>query len=554
MPGLFSEFTPDSLDAWKERATRELKGKPLDSLLWKNPEGIMLEACYTPENSGRIFPVLRYAGKNEWDVYQTIYVQHAEQANREALKALNQGATALEFFLPDEFNMESLPEMLKNIGLLYIETGFNVRFDQVALLAEVLSQVIRLQDTETGIPGFVEPRFNGYPSTAQWNTWLGQLAKASGHLPRFRFLCIDGSYVRRNGGNGLQELTYVLGLTREIGETHPDLLSLPGQIRLSSGGDYFSELCKFRIANYLLLQIAGPSGRSEAFYLMACSNEIWLSALDANTNLLRETGAAMSAVMGGCQGLSLSPYMQGGENPSFAGRISTNIQLVLQHEAGLTLNEDPARGAWYPEYLSFALAEAAWGQLMQMEEAGGILSLIEKGQFTEQICQEAEAVKSAVETRKKFLLGVNQFPAAGPVNSWTGEGFRAAQSFEKLRWEVQQSDTPPTAALWLFGDVAMRNARAGFARNFLGCAGIECRNVLNTDQLTDEQILVLCSSDDEYEDMLNNLPKGKIILLAGQPGEKENAYRSAGITDFIHARSPLLHQLNHILEKVRVTV
>jgi len=38
------------MDAWRQKATKELKGRPLESLWWHTPEGITVKPVYTWED------------------------------------------------------------------------------------------------------------------------------------------------------------------------------------------------------------------------------------------------------------------------------------------------------------------------------------------------------------------------------------------------------------------------------------------------------------------------------------------------------------------------
>lgn len=42
--------TLSTIDDWNKRAEKELKGKPIDSLTWKTPEGIDVKPLYTAQD------------------------------------------------------------------------------------------------------------------------------------------------------------------------------------------------------------------------------------------------------------------------------------------------------------------------------------------------------------------------------------------------------------------------------------------------------------------------------------------------------------------------
>ena len=81
----------------------------------------------------------------------------------------------------------------------------------------------------------------------------------------------------------------------------------------------------------------------------------------------------MAAVNGGANLVYLHPAdvaAPGGETP-FGRRMARNIQQLMQLEAGLGKDPDPAAGSYYIETLTQKLAESAWEQFIKIEEQGG---------------------------------------------------------------------------------------------------------------------------------------------------------------------------------------
>lgn len=151
--------------------------------------------------------------------------------------------------------------------------------------------------------------------------------------------------------------------------------------------------------------------------------------------------------------------------------------------------------------------------------------------------------------------------------------YRGPQQFEKLRLATemyeQENDSVPTAYMLPIGHRKMRKARATFSSNFLGCAGYEIIEPIGFDSVkeaADElkehepDMIVLCSSDQEYPDMaeeleqlLNELSLDPILILAGAPGEQEKHYRKHNINYFIHRRSNVLETLQELHERLGIS-
>jgi methylmalonyl-CoA mutase len=92
-------------------------------------------------------------------------------------------------------------------------------------------------------------------------------------------------------------------------------------------------------------------------------------------------------------------------------------------------------------------------------------------------------------------------------------------------------------------------ARAAFAANFFEAGGIQpvdsvgCKTVEDAVEhfrQSGAQVAVICSSDAVYEKLIPELVPAleaagaRTVLLAGDPGEHEEAWREAGVVGFIH--------------------
>jgi methylmalonyl-CoA mutase len=143
---------------------------------------------------------------------------------------------------------------------------------------------------------------------------------------------------------------------------------------------------------------------------------------------------------------------------------------------------------------------------------------------------------------------------------------RYAETFEALRdaSEAHRKKTGRRPAIFLanLGPLAKHTARATFARNYFGVAGID---PLNSEGFSDAEacvkafkesgaeIAVLCSADPIYEQMVASVAPAlkkagcKYLYLAGNPGANKEAYLAAGVDDFIALGGNVLQQTRHAL-------
>jgi methylmalonyl-CoA mutase len=177
--------------------------------------------------------------------------------------------------------------------------------------------------------------------------------------------------------------------------------------------------------------------------------------------------------------------------------------------------------------------------------------------------------------RKEILLGTNQYPNFGEMaaekivkkecacacaNKEEGEGValtmkRAASDFEDLRLATEAAANRPKVFMLTIGNLAMRLARSQFSANFFGCAGYEIIDNLGFNTVEEgvnaaveknADVVVICSSDDEYETLAPEAFKalnGRAeFVVAGAPACTE-ALQAEGITNFINVRSNVLETL-----------
>jgi methylmalonyl-CoA mutase len=138
--------------------------------------------------------------------------------------------------------------------------------------------------------------------------------------------------------------------------------------------------------------------------------------------------------------------------------------------------------------------------------------------------------------------------------------YRGAQAFEALRYKTDvyaRTNKRPLAFMMTMGNLNMRKARAQFACNFFAVAGFDVadNNGFKTveegwaaAQKAGADIVVLCSSDDEYTELapaaFNQIAEKAIFVVAGAPANTEEL-KAKGIANFIHVKSNLLDELKN---------
>ncbi|MBP1623810.1 MAG: Methylmalonyl-CoA mutase [Acidobacteria bacterium] len=383
-----------------------------------------------------------------------------------------------------------------------------------------------------------------------WETVAGTAPRAD---------TIRADLLHEAGAHAVQELGFAVaaGVERLASITAAQPADAAGreiEFVFAVGPSYFIEIAKLRAARLLWDQAVAAFGLKEAesirMRLHARTPRRNKSVYDRYTNLLRVTTEALSAVIGGCDQLTVEPF-------GFDEHLALNLQRILREESHLDAVADPAGGSYYIEVLTDSIAREAWKIFQQVEAAGGYQKALASGMIDRALAETRAAWDKAVSSRQRALVGVNNYPdltEKTPANGFPPglesslPQHRLAEPFEKIRIRTAEharaTGRHPKVLLLTRGDVRMKGARANFCLNFFGCAGFDIAQS-EVYEGTDADLIILCSSDPEYLPFAQEVcPKVKIpVLVAGNPKAQEAALKSAGVQGFVHALSDVVETL-----------
>ncbi|MCF0209270.1 MAG: methylmalonyl-CoA mutase small subunit, partial [Bacteroidaceae bacterium] len=355
--------------------------------------------------------------------------------------------------------------------------------------------------------------------------------------------------------------------------------------------NYFMEIAKFRAARMLWAQIVKQfEPKCDCACKMnvcAYTSEFNQTVFDSYVNLLRSQTEAMSAAIANVDSIVVIPFDMPYEVPTdFAERIARNQQLLLKEEAHFDKLVDVAGGSYTIEHLTDAIAQEAWKLFLAVEEAGGFLAESLNGNIQNSVNASNDKRHADAAKRKEFILGTNQFPnftevseGKQPVAKCCGcenhqsecssqiptlNFARLASDFEDLRLATEKAAKQPVAFMLTIGNLAMRQARAQFSCNFLAAAGYKVIDNLGFETVeagvdaaleTGADIVVICSSDDEYAEYaipaFKYLDGKAMFVVAGAPACSEEL-KAAGIENFINVKSNQLATLIEYNKKLGI--
>ena len=615
---LFSDFTAPTRQEWIDKINVDLKGADYQKkMVWRTNEGFNMEPFYRKEDLEGMtqinslpgqFPYLRGNKKdnNQWYVRQNIKAADPKEANAKALDILNKGVTSLGFKIPaKELDAAYLDTLLEGIQAEAVELNFSTCQGHTLKLAQLLADYFTRKgynaDKLVGSINFdpIEKILTKGKNTTALLENIPEIVKAMSAFPHYRCISVNADTLCNNGAYVYQELGYALAWGNEYlnqmteAGIPADQAAKSIKFNLGIGGVYFMEIAKFRAARMLWAHIVkkyNPQCDCACkMYVNATTTTYNMTIFDSYVNMLRSQTETMSAALANVDAIVVTPFDAPYETPTeFAERIARNQQLLLQEESHFDKIVDVAGGSYFIEKLTQSLAEEAWKLFLAIEEEGGFLAAAEAGTIQNTI-NETNATRHAnAGKRKEFLLGTNQFPnfnekseGKSPIKGrqccgshQNGhecekpfaklETSRLASDFEDLRLQTEQAAKQPVAFMLTIGNLAMRQARAQFSCNFLACAGYKVIDNLGFDSVeegiqaalkAEADIVVLCSSDDEYAEYaipaFKALNGRAMFVVAGAPACSDDL-KAAGIENFIHVRVDQLKTLKEYNAKLGI--
>jgi len=609
---LFSEFSPVSTEEWMAKITADLKGAPFEKkLVWKTGEGFNVNPFYRDEDIAGMktitslpgeFPYVRGTKKdNDWKVRQNIDVSDFSEANKKAISLLGKGVNSLGFhFGGKDVNPENIAILLNDICPVSIELNFKTCNNKAADLIGILVAYFKSTGANleqcigsVGYNPFKKPLIKGHEA----DHWLEQataVLNAAMELPNYKVLAVDACALNDAGAYISQELGYALAWGNEIlaklTEAGHKVDDVAQKIKFNFGisANYFMEIAKFRAARWLWAEIVAaynPECQCSCKMATQAQTSEWnMTVYDAHVNLLRTQTEAMSAAIGGVDSITVAPFDEIYQTPDdFSERIARNQQLLLKEECHFDKVVDPSAGSYYIEVLTSSLADVAWKLFLEVEDKGGFYAVLKTGEIQNNVKASSIARKKAIATRREILLGTNQYPNVNEVaadkvkveDCGCGCGCqdgdiaaldfsRGASEFETLRMATEKNGKTPKVFMLTMGNLAMRLARSQFSGNFFGCAGYKIIDNLGFETVeagieaalkAEADIVVLCSSDDEYTELapaaFKALNGRAQFVVAGAPASMDEL-KAQGITEFINVRSNVLATLQAFNAKLGI--
>ncbi len=593
-------FPPPSPEDWEALARKALNGAPLERLVRRTRDGIARGPLFTRADIADLpatwpgeAPFIRGATPARdpfvpWEMRQSTDSADPNAANAAILDDLAGGVSALTLTLDPTGragiaarNRAELEAVLDGVMLdlapVHLDAGSH-DVEAAGLLLDILEDVDGISGGGLGLSALL--------ASERGEDRVALAKRAHAVSPKLRAIRVDAAQVYEAAGSEAQELGFALAAGAEAMTAlieagfSPDEAAGTIEVSLAADTDFHLTIAKLRairLAWAQMLAAFGCSAEACGVYLHATTGARMLSARDPWTNLIRAASAGFAGVAGGVDALTVRPITQSlGPSTAFSRRLARNLHILLAEESHAGKAADPAGGSALHETLTHRLAEAGWKVFQAIEAEGGASAVLTSNWLEAEIAPKRAALEEAIALGKETLIGVSAYPdldpraldvatvgynppplkdaALGIAPRFTVpvlEPVRLAAPYEALR-DATDTAKPGPVFIATLGKLSDFNARAGFAANRLGIAGLAVQTPEPYDSLEDcvsafkasgSPLVVICGMDTAYAERAADLARA--LKAAGAnavwlAGKLDAVSDSSAIDRAIHMRSNAL--------------
>jgi methylmalonyl-CoA mutase len=165
-----------------------------------------------------------------------------------------------------------------------------------------------------------------------------------------------------------------------------------------------------------------------------------LHAQEIDFNDIRTTLQALYAIYDNCNSLHTNAYDEAITTPTEESvRRAMAIQLIINHELGLSKNENPNQGSFIIEELTDLVEEAVLMEFDRITERGGVLGAMETMYQRSKIQEESLYYETLKHSGDYPIVGVNTFLSSkGSPTTIPQEVIRATEKEKRYQIEMVQ--------------------------------------------------------------------------------------------------------------------
>lgn len=388
-------FQKNDLNDWKQKLLKEIKLEEYAQAIQKDRNGIEIHPIYVNTEKKSL---ATYRNNDEWWITNPYFIQNKneKEINQKILHDLNDGVSGIQLIILQE-NVD-VQTLLKEIDTDAIMICVRVNEEYEVAISDFEKYFLEKKNTQQGNIHF--------DSSSIYHIFQNQLF-------------INGVIYNNSGANTITELSsivsqlnYALHKCSEKNILH-EIQTI--SISIAVDTNYFEQISKLRALRALIESIQLAYSIEIPIYIHANTSKIYLTQRDYNNNLIRNTIAGMSAIIGGADSLCIIPHdFYVSESYHFSDvRLGKNQQLLFKEESNLASVLNAGDGGYFIENYTEKLIEAAYS-LFQKNEANGGWNFI-KDAILHSILTDRKTLIDFYKEKKKILIGVNKYPNSNEV-------------------------------------------------------------------------------------------------------------------------------------------
>ncbi len=295
---------------------------------------------------------------------------------------------------------------------MYIAVGQKQRVDQTKLGGTIQNDILK---------EYIARGMYIFPPKPSMRLVTDIFEYCSQHMPEWNTISISGYHIREAGATAVQEIAFTfanaIAYVQAAIDRGLNLDKFAGRLSFffAAHNNFFEEIAKFRAARRLWAKIMRErfEAKNPASWMLRFHTQtsgVSLTAQQPYNNIVRVALQALSAVLGGTQSLHTNSFDEAYALPSDqAVIVALRTQQIIAYESGVVDTVDPLAGSYYVEYLTNEIEEKAAKYIERIDSMGGAVAATEKGFMQREITESAYRHQREVETKKRIVVGVNEF-------------------------------------------------------------------------------------------------------------------------------------------------
>lgn len=356
MNQLFDTFPKPDRSQWTKAAAAEISGKnPFEELVWKTPDQQEVKPFYSLSDLENLHYLEPFSfinqsgglsGARSWANIPPVKADDAVMANKIALEHLQHEAEGI-LFTPNSGSLD-YNQLLDQVAWEHCTVSFVG--NEFLSLSAIEKYITAKKYNQSLLQGAIFWK-NGFATTPSLPAEHG--FKRAGIYVEASTPSSEIASALAAGVNLINRFTEAGGKKEVIINHIAFSIPVGSQLMLD-----ISKLKALRMLWYQVVQAYGVSYFQPADLYLHGRSEVWINpAFQPHGNLLKSTLAAIAAVSGSCNALTICPE---DEQNTTMRRIARNTSVILKEEAHFNKTNDPFAGAYGAEILTDQIARDAW--------------------------------------------------------------------------------------------------------------------------------------------------------------------------------------------------